>query len=365
MPPHQRGPGQQAPAPRVVAGKAAGRGGDEEDGAERAAEAEEPLRVLLVEDDAVTRKTVARTLASLGYQVTEAVDGAEALELLEREATEAAERPGEAGGFDLVLTDVLMPRLGGLELLSKVQGSEFEHVPVVVMSALADTAAEATQAGAAKFLQKPVSPQMLEESLGKLSLKEKGAAAAAAEGDGRPSWAALPPTLRDLAAQATRASPAEDGELGHSLKTSAFTAFVRRPVAEVPPQAAAQAGPAGPSAAGAAAGAAVPWQMVGSVAQQQTQLAAVFQMMAQAVHEQMLRQVGSAPTGSPNDAATRRRAAALLRFREKKKNRSFKPKVRYESRKRLAESRPRIKGQFVKPEVAAAAKARGEKVDYS
>ena len=136
-------------------------------------------------------------------------------------------------------------------------------------------------------------------------------------------------------------------------------------MAEVPPQAAAQAGPAGPSAAGAAAGAAVPWQMVGSVAQQQTQLAAVFQMMAQAVHEQMLRQVGSAPTGSPNDAATRRRAAALLRFREKKKNRSFKPKVRYESRKRLAESRPRIKGQFVKPEVAAAAKARGEKVDYS
>ena len=184
------------------------------------------------------------------------------------------------------------------------------------------------------------------------------------QGDGRPTWAALPPALQELAAQATRV-PAEDGELGHSLKTSAFTAFVRRPAAEAPPQAAAQAGPAGPSAAGPAGGAAVPWQMVGSVAQQQTQLAAVFQMMAQAVHEQMLRQVGSAPAGSPNDAATRRRAAALLRFREKKKNRSFKPKVRYESRKRLAESRPRIKGQFVKPEVAAAAKARGEKVDYS
>ena len=56
----------------------------------------------------------------------------------------------------------------------------------------------------------------------------------------------------------------------------------------------------------------------------------------------------------PN-GASERRAAAIKKFREKKKARTFKKKVRYESRKKLAEKRPRIKGQFVRPEVAAAA----------
>lgn len=50
----------------------------------------------------------------------------------------------------------------------------------------------------------------------------------------------------------------------------------------------------------------------------------------------------------------RNRKAAIHRFREKRKARTFDKKVRYESRKRLADSRPRIKGQFVKAEVAAA-----------
>ena len=42
------------------------------------------------------------------------------------------------------------------------------------------------------------------------------------------------------------------------------------------------------------------------------------------------------------------RKAALERLREKKKLRCFRKKVRYESRRRLAESRPRVRGQFVK-----------------
>jgi hypothetical protein len=62
-------------------------------------------------------------------------------------------------------------------------------------------------------------------------------------------------------------------------------------------------------------------------------------------------------TTSGNEAATERRQEAIRKFREKKKARTFKKKVRYESRKRLAEARPRIKGQFVRPEVAAAAAA--------
>ena len=53
---------------------------------------------------------------------------------------------------------------------------------------------------------------------------------------------------------------------------------------------------------------------------------------------------------TPGDPAVwaANRKAALEKLREKKKLRSFRKKVRYESRRRLAESRPRVRGQFVK-----------------
>ena len=53
---------------------------------------------------------------------------------------------------------------------------------------------------------------------------------------------------------------------------------------------------------------------------------------------------------TPGDSAVwaANRKAALEKLREKKKLRSFRKKVRYESRRRLAESRPRVRGQFVK-----------------
>jgi CheY-like chemotaxis protein len=79
-------------------------------------------RVLVVDDEWMVRTLVARALESAGYTVVGAGDGAEALELLER-----------GGAVDLVLTDIKMPRLGGLEL-----GREIAlrwPIPVVYMSA--------------------------------------------------------------------------------------------------------------------------------------------------------------------------------------------------------------------------------------
>jgi two-component system, cell cycle sensor histidine kinase and response regulator CckA len=67
-------------------------------------------RILLVEDNQDLRGIVARHLVELGYRVVEATDGLNALELLER---------GES--FDLVLSDVVMPRLGGVNLFTKVR----------------------------------------------------------------------------------------------------------------------------------------------------------------------------------------------------------------------------------------------------
>ncbi len=58
--------------------------------------------------------------------------------------------------------------------------------------------------------------------------------------------------------------------------------------------------------------------------------------------------------GNPATWAANRKAA-LEKLREKKKLRSFQKKVRYESRRKLAESRPRVRGQFVKASAAAQA----------
>ena len=62
---------------------------------------------------------------------------------------------------------------------------------------------------------------------------------------------------------------------------------------------------------------------------------------------------------TPGDTAVwaANRKAALEKLREKKKLRSFRKRVRYESRRRLAESRPRVRGQFVKAGTSVEASA--------
>lgn len=82
-------------------------------------------RVLLVDDEALVRRSVRIFLERAGLTVTEAVDGVEA-------AAEFARAPT---GFDVVLTDVVMPRMNGRELVRRIR--EIRHdVPVVVMSGM-------------------------------------------------------------------------------------------------------------------------------------------------------------------------------------------------------------------------------------
>jgi two-component system, cell cycle sensor histidine kinase and response regulator CckA len=79
--------------------------------------------VLVVDDDSAVRMLVARALESSGYAVIVAGDGAQALELLER----------RGAGIHLVLTDIQMPRLGGLELGRELAARQF-HIPILYMS---------------------------------------------------------------------------------------------------------------------------------------------------------------------------------------------------------------------------------------
>lgn len=99
---------------------------------------------ILVVDDEESIRTVLRTLLSrLGYEVSVACDGAQALEFLKTHVV------------DVVLTDLRMPNVGGLKLLESLQQSH-PDVPVVVLTAhgSVDTAVEAIKLGAFDFLSK-------------------------------------------------------------------------------------------------------------------------------------------------------------------------------------------------------------------
>ena len=101
-------------------------------------------RVLVVDDEQSLRKVLAATLQREGYEVQVAADGEEALAALERD------------GADVVVTDLVMPKMDGLSLLRKVVVSH-PDVPVIVVTAHGkiDSAVEAMKAGAFDFVSKP------------------------------------------------------------------------------------------------------------------------------------------------------------------------------------------------------------------
>lgn len=101
-------------------------------------------RLLLVEDERAVRDVAERTLRSLGYVVNTASDGVEALEVLE----------AMHGGVQLVLTDMRMPRLGGLELADAVR-ERWPGLRVVCMSGHSEALLANDGARAALVLQKP------------------------------------------------------------------------------------------------------------------------------------------------------------------------------------------------------------------
>ncbi len=103
-----------------------------------------PIRVLVVDDEPALRRSVVRMLIAKGMEVVTAEDGPRALHLMGSEP------------FDVALIDLIMPNMGGLELLQRIR-KEHADVEVVMMTAYGDveTAVKAVQAGAYNFLTKP------------------------------------------------------------------------------------------------------------------------------------------------------------------------------------------------------------------
>jgi len=103
------------------------------------------LEILIVDDDAVHRRAVRLNMAGWGYSVTEADDGEEAV------------RQAHLKTFDLILMDIRMTRMSGLEALEQIKKIQ-PAVPVIIMTAYAsvETAVSAMKMGADDYLTKPL-----------------------------------------------------------------------------------------------------------------------------------------------------------------------------------------------------------------
>jgi DNA-binding NtrC family response regulator len=108
-------------------------------------------RVLIADDDSLSREFLSEACRTFGFQVDAVTTGEQALERLRR------------GGVDMVLTDLRMPGISGVDLV-RTMAREFPDTPVVLVTAhgTVETAVEALQAGATDFLVKPVSTQALD-----------------------------------------------------------------------------------------------------------------------------------------------------------------------------------------------------------
>jgi len=116
-------------------------------------------RILIVEDSAMVRITVKRTLLSVDFVVEEAKDGQEGLDKAIQ-----AETP-----FDLILTDLNMPNMDGLTMIQKLrETAAYAHTPIVMLTTESgeDKKAIGHNSGISAWLVKPFQPEALIETVG-------------------------------------------------------------------------------------------------------------------------------------------------------------------------------------------------------
>jgi two-component system sensor histidine kinase/response regulator len=113
------------------------------------------LRILLAEDNVVNQRVAMTMLGKMGHGITLATNGLEALEQWRQ------------GAFDLILMDVQMPEMTGLEATRQIRREEAmgTHVPIVAMtaSAMSEDRDHCLAAGMDDFISKPVSSKVIEE----------------------------------------------------------------------------------------------------------------------------------------------------------------------------------------------------------
>jgi nitrogen regulation protein NR(I) len=135
--------------------------------------------VLIVDDEVNIRRVLAAMLKREGYEVTTAEDGEQALGVLHKVPV------------DVVVTDLVMPRVGGMELLRKVS-ADFPDVPVILITAhgSVDSAVQALKAGAFDYVTKPFEQEELRKVIAKAAkaheIERRNLHEGGAEGEGPP-----------------------------------------------------------------------------------------------------------------------------------------------------------------------------------
>ena len=110
-----------------------------------------PARILVVDDELGVREGCRKILAAEGYDVLTAGDGKAGLEQLT-----------ERGPFSVLLVDLQMPRMSGLELIHEARTLDPDIVPIIITAhATLDTAVEGTRQGAYSYIPKPFTPDEL------------------------------------------------------------------------------------------------------------------------------------------------------------------------------------------------------------
>ena len=115
-------------------------------------------KALVVDDSRAVRMILARVLRTTGYQVEEATNGYQALDILER----------EPGAFELMLVDWNMPEMNGMELLKRLRADQ-RYASLVIIMVTTETELEhmaaALEAGANEYVMKPFTVDILLDKL--------------------------------------------------------------------------------------------------------------------------------------------------------------------------------------------------------
>lgn len=120
------------------------------------------MKILVVDDDKTTRKMISLILKSKGYEVVTAENGIEALQKLGLER------------INLILTDMNMPYMDGIEFIKQVRAtSDISDIPIVMITTEADEDEKrrAFEAGVDDYLVKPTNAEQISESIKKIVKK--------------------------------------------------------------------------------------------------------------------------------------------------------------------------------------------------
>ncbi len=121
-------------------------------------------RILIVEDSPQNMRLMEMTLKAKNYTLLKATDGEEALDMATRE------RP------DLIIMDVQLPKLNGLEVTRKLRDTvEFSHIPIIAITAFAmkGDKEKAIEAGCDAYLPKPIDTRQLPGMIAEMLLQQQ------------------------------------------------------------------------------------------------------------------------------------------------------------------------------------------------